>query len=136
MSENDENKSPTSVEDLDDTEEIWVGGPTAGMIKTWKALYGDVYVTSLTYDKHVVWRTLTRSEYKQLVTKMEQLLQDGQISKAEANLWNEEAITEICLLFPNYANVTMADGMAGIPSLLSQEILEASGFVALAVRQL
>ena len=136
MSENDENKSPTSVEDLDDTEEIWVGGPTAGMIKTWKALHGDVYVTSLTFDKHVVWRTLTRSEYKQLVTKMERLLQDGQISKAETNLWNEEAITEICLLFPNYANVSMADDMAGIPSLLSQEILEASGFVALEVRQL
>jgi hypothetical protein len=30
----------------------------------------------------------------------------------------------------------MADDMAGIPSLLSQEILEASGFVALEVRQL
>jgi hypothetical protein len=30
----------------------------------------------------------------------------------------------------------MAEDMAGIPSLLSQEILEASGFVALEVRQL
>ena len=132
----DDEASPQSVEDLDDAEEIWDNGPTAGMIKAWKALHGDVYVTSLTFEKHVVWRTLARSEYKQLVKKMEQLVQAGQLSTAEANLWNEEAITEICLLFPDYTKVSMADDMAGIPSLLSQEILEASGFVALEVRQL
>jgi hypothetical protein len=134
--EADDQSAPQSVEDLDDAEEIWDNGPTAGMIKAWKALHGDVYVTSLTFDKHVVWRTLARSEYKQLVKKMEQLVQAGQLSTAEANLWNEEAITEICLLFPDYTKVSMADDMAGIPSLLSQEILEASGFVALEVRQL
>jgi hypothetical protein len=132
----DDDLGPQSVEDLDDAEEIWDNGPTAGMIKSWKALHGDVYVTSLTFDKHVVWKTLTRSEYKQLVKKMEQLVQAGQLSTAEANLWNEEAITEICLLFPDYTKVSMAEDMAGIPSLLSQEILEASGFVALEVRQL
>lgn len=132
----DEDLAPQSVEDLDDAEEIWDNGPTAGMIKAWKALHGDVYVTSLTFEKHVVWRTLARSEYKQLVKKMEQLVQAGQLSTAEANLWNEEAITEICLLFPDYTKVSMAEDMAGIPSLLSQEILEASGFVALEVRQL
>ena len=131
-----EDVGPQSVEDLDDAEEIWDNGPTAGMIKAWKGLHGDVYVTSLTFDKHVVWRTLARSEYKQLVKKMEQLVQAGQLSTAEANLWNEEAITEICLLFPDYTKVSMAEDMAGIPSLLSQEILEASGFVALEVRQL
>jgi hypothetical protein len=131
-----EDVGPQSVEDLDDAEEIWDNGPTAGMIKAWKELHGDVYVTSLTFEKHVVWRTLARSEYKQLVKKMEQLVQAGQLSTAEANLWNEEAITEICLLFPDYTKVSMADDMAGIPSLLSQEILEASGFVALEVRQL
>jgi hypothetical protein len=132
----DDDLGPQSVEDLDDAEEIWDNGPTAGMIKSWKALHGDVYVTSLTFEKHVVWRTLARSEYKQLVKKMEQLVQAGQLSTAEANLWNEEAITEICLLFPDYTKVSMAEDMAGIPSLLSQEILEASGFVALEVRQL
>lgn len=125
-----------SVEDLDDAEEIWEGGPTAGQIKAWKQNHGDVYVTSLTFDKHVVWRTLTRNEYKQLVKKMEQLVQAGQLSTAEANLWNEEAITEICLLFPAYDRVALSNEMAGLPSLLSQEILEASGFVALEVRQL
>lgn len=136
--DSDEEKEPEArrVEDLDDSEEIWENGPTAGHIKKWKAEHGDVYVTSVTYDKHIVWRTLTRNEYKQLVKKMEQLVQAGQLSTAEANLWNEEAITEICLLFPAYDKIGLSNEMAGLPSLLSQEILEASGFVALEVRQL
>jgi len=126
----------TRVEDLDDDEQIWSGGPNAGQIKQWKSLHGDVYVTSITFEKHIVWRTLTRNEYRQLVKKMEQLVQAGQLTTAEANLWNEESITEICILFPSYDNASISADMAGLPSLLSQEILEASGFVALEVRQL
>lgn len=132
----DEPEPALTVEDLPDNEEIWEGGPTAGDIKKWKSVHGDVYVTSITYDKHIVWRTLTRNEYKQLVKKMEQLVQSGQLSTAEANLWNEESITEICLLYPAYDKMGLSNEMAGLPSLLSQEILEASGFVALEVRQL
>jgi hypothetical protein len=125
-----------SVEDLDDDELIWDGGPTAGMIKAWKQQYEDVYVTSITYDKHVVWRVLSRLEYKQIVKKMEQLIQGGQLSSAEANMWNEEAIAELCILYPRLDNGSLSGSMAGLPSLISQEVLEASGFVALEVRQL
>jgi shikimate kinase len=131
-----EEEERMTVEDLDDAEVIWEGGPTAGDIKHWKSVHGDVYVTSITFDKHIVWRTLTRNEYKQLVKKMEQLVQAGQLTTAEANMWNEEAITEICLLYPAYDKISLSNEMAGLPSLLSQEILEASGFVALEVRQL
>jgi hypothetical protein len=67
---------------------------------------------------------------------MEQLVQSGQLSSAEANLWNEEAIAELCILFPSYDRSAMTREMAGLPSLISQEVLEASGFVALEVRQL
>lgn len=134
--ENFDPEPALTVEDLPDDERIWEDGPTAGDIKKWKSIHGDVYVTSITYDKHIVWRTLTRNEYKQLVKKMEQLVQGGQLSTAEANLWNEESITEICLLFPAYDKMALSNEMAGLPSLLSQEILEASGFVALEVRQL
>lgn len=131
----DDNQSQ-SVEDLDDDELIWDGGPTAGMIKAWKQQYEDVYVTSITYDKHVVWRVLSRLEYKQIVKKMEQLIQGGQLSSAEANMWNEEAIAELCILYPRLDNGSLSGSMAGLPSLISQEVLEASGFVALEVRQL
>ena len=127
---------PSSVEDLPDDEEVWPDGPTAGEIKAWKKEYGEVYVTSITYDKHVAWRPLGRLEYKQLVKKMEQMVQSGQLSSAEANLWNEEAITELCVLFPTSEVGDMVREMAGLPSLISQEVLEASGFVALEVRQL
>lgn len=126
----------TSVEDLDDEEPIWDGGPTAGEIKEWKKQYGDIYVTSLTYDKHVVWRVLNRNEYKQIVKKMEQLMQAGTLSSAEANMWNEETIAELCILFPKYDKKSLSGILAGMPSLIAQEVLEASGFVALEVRQL
>ena len=130
------NDDAKSVEDLDDAQEIWEGGPTAGEIKRWKEVYGDIYVTSLSFDKHIVWRVLSRLEYKNLVKKMEQLVQAGQLSSAEANMWNEEAIAEMCMLYPEYDKNNTAGVMAGVPSLISQEVLEASGFVALEVRQL
>lgn len=126
----------TSVDDLDDSTEIWEGGPTAGLIKEWKKEFGDIYVTSVTFDKHVVWRVLSRLEYKQIVKKMEQLIQAGTLSSAEANMWNEEAIAELCILYPKLDKKNLSGTMAGLPSLIAQEVLEASGFVALEVRQL
>lgn len=131
-----EEQEPTSVEDLDDEEQVWPDGPTAGQIKMWKKEYGEVYVTSISFDKHIAWRPLNRLEYKHLVKKMEQLVQSGQLGSAEANLWNEEAIAELCILFPQYDGPSMTKDMAGLPSLIAQEVLEASGFVALEVRQL
>lgn len=131
-----EDDEPTSVEDLPDEEQVWPDGPTAGQIKLWKKEYGEVYVTSISFDKHIAWRPLNRLEYKHLVKKMEQLVQSGQLSSAEANLWNEEAIAELCILFPQYDGSSMTKDMAGLPSLIAQEVLEASGFVALEVRQL
>lgn len=124
------------IEDVPDNEPIWNGGPAAGIVKEWKKQYGDIYVTSITYDKHVIWRVLNRAEYKQIVKKMEQLVQAGQLSTAEANLWNEETIAELCMLYPRFDKNNAVGFMAGLPSLISQEVLEASGFVALEVRQL
>jgi hypothetical protein len=125
-----------NVEDLEDDEILWEGGPTAGRVKEWKNLYGDVYITSISFDKHIVWRTLNRIEYKQIVKKMENLIQSGEMSSAEANMWNEETISELCILFPSVDRNSMDSILAGLPSLIAQEVLEASGFVALEVRQL
>jgi hypothetical protein len=126
----------TSVEQLPDETPIFDNGPTAGQDKEWKKQHGEVYVTSISFDKHVVWRVLSRLEYKNLVKKMESLMQAGQLTNAEANMWNEEAISEMCILFPSYDKKALTGDMAGLPSLISQEVLEASGFVALEVRQL
>lgn len=124
------------VEDLPDDQEIWEDGPTARMVKQWKEQFGDVYVTSLSFDKHIAWRVLTRLEYKTIVKKMEQMVQAGTLSSAEANMWNEEAIADLCILYPQLDKSEMNGIMAGVPSLIAQEVLEASGFVALEVRQL
>ena len=126
----------TSVEELADDQVIFDKGPTAGQIKNWKKSHGEVYVTSISFEKHIVWRVLSRLEYKVLVKKMEALIQAGQLSNAEANMWNEEAIAELCILFPTYDKQSLTGDLAGLPSLISQEVLEASGFVALEVRQL
>lgn len=137
VDEDFEEEEPVNrVEDLPDEQEIWEDGPTAGMVKLWKEQFGDVYVTSISFDKHIAWRVLTRIEYKNIVKKMEQMIQAGTLSSAEANMWNEEAIADLCILYPQLDKSEMNGIMAGVPSLIAQEVLEASGFVALEVRQL
>jgi len=125
---------PASVEELDSNEELWDGGPTAGQIVKWKEEFGEVYVTSITYDKHIVWRPLNRVEYKVHVAQIEALAEEGRMSPAEANLFSEEAIADKCILF-GYDEATR-DSLAGIPSLIAQEVMEASGFNAMEIRQL
>jgi hypothetical protein len=132
----EEEFSDGEVEDMDPSEEIWPGGPTAGHIVAWKKQFGDVFVSTFTPDDHVVWRTMTRFEYRNHIKTMEQIAQSGQAGQAEAALLNEEAIAEICTLYPPFSRETMGGDMAGIASSLAGDILEASGFVALEVRKL
>lgn len=124
------------VEDLDPTEEIWPGGPTAAHIVQWKQQYGDVFVSSFTPDVHVVWRTLNRFEYRNHMKRIEQMGRTGQMAESEAALINEEALCEVCVLYPKLNSENLMGEMAGLPSALAQDILEASGFVALEVRKL
>lgn len=135
VEEEEENVEPTMVEDLDPEEELWPEGPTAGQVASWKAEYGSVYLTSITLDDHILWRPLSRPEYKAHVRNMESLVDSGQMSPADANLYNEEAIAATCILYPEY-DPQNRNELAGLASLISQEVLEASGFVALEVRQL
>jgi len=136
-SEEDED-AEVSIDDLPEDSELWPGGPIIAVIKAWKEQYGsgNVYVTSITYDNHIVWRTMNRAEYKAHIRNMEKLTQSGQLGQADAGLYNEEAIAELCILYPEYDRRTAGGEMAGVPSIISQEVMEASGFVALEVRQL
>jgi len=125
-----------TVEDLDPKEELWPGGPTAARIIEWKQQYGDVYVTSITMDQHIIWRTMNRFEYKNHVKNIEKLGQSNQISQADISMLNEELIAEMCILFPKFDRNDLNSELAGVPSIIAQEVMEASGFVALEVRQL
>jgi hypothetical protein len=122
----------------DPASEIWEGGPTYAMLHAWKEQYGpdSIYVTSITEKQHVVWRTLTRFEYRRLVKNMEQAVATGTLSQAEANMNNEEQIVEICALWPKYSRQQLAGQLAGLPSIISQEVMEASAFMSLDVKQL
>lgn len=123
-------------EELDPSTPLFDGGPNLGQIEMWKQQFGDVYVTSFGADEHYVWRTMSRHEYRRLVKQLEQQVATGQIGQAEANMNNEEAICELCLLYPALSRPDMARIPAGVAAIVSQEVMEASSFVALEVRQL
>jgi hypothetical protein len=42
----------------------------------------------------------------------------------------------MCILFPKFDRTQLNGELAGVPSIIAQEVMEASGFVALEVRQL
>lgn len=126
-----------AVEDLDPNEALWQDGPTAGQVIQWKEEHGEVYVTSFDFAKeHYLWRTLTRGEYRLIMQNLERIVGSGKVSQSEANMDNEETITEMCLLFPRMTKADFRGSKAGIPTALSEEILEASGFKPIDIRQL
>lgn len=123
-----------SVDDLPPEQELWIGGPTAETMKKWMEDYGKVYVTSVSYDEHMVWRPLKRREYAQINSKLEELPQE--ISEMEFNMVNEELICKMCVLEPDMSDMDFDSLLAGLPTLLSQQILERSGFTAIGLREM
>jgi hypothetical protein len=123
-------------EDLPEDAIIFEGGPTAGQIVEWKKEYGDVYITEISYDRYVVWRTIYRGEYKNLVQQINQMMDSGKFNEIEINMFNEETICGLCVLFPQYTQEELDKELAGMPSIISQMILENSGFRPIDTRQL
>lgn len=134
VEDDDEDLDGVPLESLDPEEELWEGGPTVGQALEWKNQYGRLFITSLDYDDHILWRPLLRSEYKNHVRHIEKLTSSGKMSQFEANLLNEELLAQTCMLWPMFD--PNEESLAGIPAIIAQEIMEASGFVALQVRQL
>lgn len=102
-----------------DTSEIFAGGPSISQVELWKKQFGSnkVFHTQI-LDKHFVFRTLDRYEYKQIVA----------IDNIDA-LYREEIICKTCTLYPfdyNFKKMAVEDG--GYPSTLAQIIMENSGF--------
>ena len=109
---------------------IFPGGPLVSQVTSWKKQFaitdasgnivreGEIYVTKVG-NQYYVWRPLTRYEYKQIVNMPN-----------PDPLQREELICETCVLWPeNYNYEAMAKDKAGVPALLAQQIMEASGFV-------
>lgn len=126
-----------SIEDVeDDEEELWPGSPTVGQLKAWKKEYGKIFVSSIDEDTHIVWRPINRIEYKSHIARMEQMNANGQLSQAAATMRHEEAIAALTILYPAIDPTNAGSQLAGIASLITQQVMDASGFVAMAVREL
>ncbi len=98
---------------------LFDGGPPVGQVALWKKQYSKekVYHTQI-LEKHFIFRTLNRFEYKQIVA----------IENIDA-LYREEIICSTCVLWPrNYNFKMMAEEDGGYPSTLAQIIMENSGF--------
>lgn len=102
-----------------DMEPVFEGGPNTAQVEIWKKQYDKekVFHTKV-LDRHFIFRTLNRFEYKQIVA----------IDNIDA-LYREEIICSTCVLFPmNYDFKAMAKEDSGYPSTLAQIIMENSGF--------
>ncbi len=98
---------------------LFDGGPPVGQVALWKKQYSKekIYHTQI-LEKHFIFRTLNRFEYKQIVA----------IENIDA-LYREEIICSTCVLWPrNYNFKMMAEEDSGYPSTLAQIIMENSGF--------
>lgn len=124
-------------EEHDEDSELWEGGPTYRDLDGWKAQFGeDNIFVSLTDPEYCIWRTLNRHEYRQLMKELEMAISSGQVSEAEATFNNEEAMTEICVLYPKYNRHDKVGTRAGFPRVMANEIMEQSGFIPVEVRKL
>lgn len=104
--------------DADDYQ-IYENGPFNSQVELWKKQYGEghVYHTQI-IERHFVFRTMNRFEYKQLVA----------MENVDA-LMREEIICATCVLHPrNYNFKSMANDDGGYPGTLAQIIMESSGF--------
>lgn len=109
------------------SQEIYIGGPTYDQLAGWKSLYKDeVYMTEFG-DETIIFRPIRRREYRDIYEV-----------EGDANAYYiEEQVCRKSILWPeDYADQRMAFGKAGIPTTLSQIILERSGFLRPAVHQL
>lgn len=112
-------KEKLQEEVAEQEELLFDDGPPMKKIAEWKSLYGDIYMTEVDTDIFI-WRPITRTEYKEIL----------KVKNADA-LYREERMCDKCVLWPeDYNFLVMGSGKAGIPSLLSEQIIEKSGFVA------
>lgn len=125
-----------SLESLDPESELWEEGPLVKQLLDWKARYGEIYLTYFTPTVRVVWRPLSRGDYRKIVARVSEIAGEQNLSNVEVNMVQEELVAQTVMLWPDYDMNNDSGELAGLPSTVSQHAMEASGFSALEVRQL
>lgn len=88
-------------------------------INEWKEKYRAIYKTEIA-DEIVIWRTLTRKEYID-VMNMDTDLEDMLIFEREL------AIAKSCILYPENSE-ELLNSFAGIAEVVARECMQKSGF--------
>lgn len=84
-------------------------------IENWKDVYGDIYITEFEEGSSFVWRALTRKEFNRAMDYYE-----DEYDRAEY-------VCQVCILDPLEVDYS-TDMIAGIPEVLTENILLVSGF--------
>ena len=97
---------------------------TPELIQALKNKYKKIYKTTLIDGTEIVWRRYNRAEYKEIMKKY----QDE--NDSDKRVWGrEEECCRRCIVFPGEEQVNfILENMAGVATLLSDEIYEKSGF--------
>lgn len=132
----EEGGTSVSLEDLDPESPLWEGGPLVKSVSAWKAKHGEVYITYFTPSVRVIWRPLSRADYRQIVSRMAEISAERELSNAEATLLNEELTAQTVILWPEYNPDDADHNLGGLASTITNQSMEASGFSAMDVRQL
>lgn len=107
------------VQEQKGTDLLFEDGPTYDMLAEWKVRNNNEVYMSDFDDEIFIWRPLRRKEYRDL----------NRVEGQRDEFYIEESICRACVLWPEeYGQHTMVFGKAGIPSTLSNLILERSGF--------
>ena len=102
------------------TDEIFPFGPTYDQLEDWKSRFdGEIYMSDFN-NQIFLWRPIRRKEYRDL----------QRVDGAKDEYYIEEAMCRTCVLWPeDYALHKITFGKAGVPTTLSQLIMERSGFL-------
>lgn len=102
------------------TDEIFPFGPTYDQVEDWKSRFdNDLYMSDFN-NEVFIWRPIRRKEYRDI----------QRVEGVKDEYYMEEAICRTCVLYPeDYAMHKITFGKAGLPTTLSQLIMERSGFL-------
>lgn len=96
------------------------GAPDKVTLEEWKDLHGTFYMSSIDRQRVYIWKTIKRTEYKNLLTS-------GAMDKAQLL---EEFVVRRCLLWPKYTAEFGSGSDAGVISTLFKQIWYKSGFIS------
>lgn len=109
-----------NIEEIPKNQPIFAGGPTRNKVEEWKQKYGEIFSIEFGDDTYI-YRSINRMEYKNILNT------EGNATR----FWREERMTELAVLWPeDYDNNDIAEGKAGVPTVLSEWVMRSSGFEA------